>query len=434
MTSVVANGVTKGTESAAGPTSDFAALVGIDWADQAHEIALRARDGATVERLTLRHAAEDIQAWLASLATRFGGAPIAIAMETSRGPLVHALLESPIVRLYPVNPRSMHRFRETFSPNGAKADAPDAQLLLELLVKHRDKLTEWRPASPLLRELERLVEFRRKMVEDRTSLAQRLQAVLKEYYPDALEVVGTDVTSEMACDFLDKWPTLAHLQRARRTTIDAFYTQHNCRSATRRRAYLDRIAAAQPLTTDPAIIESSALLVTVLTAQLRALGRGITRFDDAIAEKFAALDDAPIFASLPGAGPALAPRLLVAFGEDRDRFTSAADVAALVGIAPITIRSGNAHLVRRRWATDKFQMQSLHEFARCSIGHCDWARDYYHRQRSRGKSHHTAVRALAFKWIRIIWRCWQDRTVYDDARYIRALASRSAAHRSATAA
>ena len=128
MTSVVANGVTRGTESAAGPTSDFAALVGIDWADQAHEIALRARDGATVERLTLRHAAEDIQAWLASLATRFGGAPIAIAMETSRGPLVHALLESPIVRLYPVNPRSMHRFRETFSPNGAKADAPDAQL------------------------------------------------------------------------------------------------------------------------------------------------------------------------------------------------------------------------------------------------------------------------------------------------------------------
>ena len=233
MTSVVANGVTRGTESAAGPTSDFAALVGIDWADQAHEIALRARDGATVERLTLRHAAEDIQAWLASLATRFGGAPIAIAMETSRGPLVHALLESPIVRLYPVNPRSMHRFRETFSPNGAKADAPDAQLLLELLVKHRDKLTEWRPASPLLRELERLVEFRRKMVEDRTSLAQRLQAVLKEYYPDALEVVGTDVTSEMACDFLDKWPTLAHLQRARRTTIDAFYTQHNCRVALR---------------------------------------------------------------------------------------------------------------------------------------------------------------------------------------------------------
>lgn len=425
--------MTRGTESAAVPTPDVAAFVGIDWADQAHEIALLARDSATVERQTVRHAPEEIHAWLASLETRFGGAPIAIAMETSRGPLVHALLESSIVRLYPVNPRSMHRFRETFSPNGAKADAPDAQLLLELLVKHRDKLTPWCPPSPPLRELERLVEFRRKMVEDRTSLAQRLQALLKEYYPVALEVVGTDVTSVMACDFLDKWPTLAHLQRARRTTIDHFYTQHNCRSATRRRAYLDCIAAAQPLTTDAAIIESSALLVTVLTAQLRALGRGIAQFDDVIAEQFAALDDAPIFASLPGAGPALAPRLLVAFGEDRERFTSAQDVAALVGIAPVTIRSGTAHLVRRRWATDKFQMQSLHEFARCSIGQCDWARDYYYRQRSRGKSHHTAVRALAFKWIRIIWRCWHDRTVYDDARYNRALALRGAAHRTTAA-
>lgn len=401
-----------------------AALVGIDWADRRHEVAMVASGSAEVEMRTLPHSPEDIQGWLTELEKRFSGAPVAIALETSRGPLVHALLESPIVLLYPVNPRSLHRFRETFSPNGAKDDAPDARLLLDLLLKHREKIKPLHPQSPQCRELERLVAYRRDMVDDRKRLGQRLQALLKEYYPIALALVGDEVTSPMACDFLAKWPTLAQLKRARPTTITQFYTQHNCRSAKRRDAYLARIASAQPLTTDAAIVDSSALLVTAITPQVRALNQGIDTFEASIAQRFAEMADAPIFSSLPGAGAALAPRLLVALGEDRERFACANDVAEMVGIAPVTIRSGNSRVVKRRWATDKFQLQSFHEFAGASIPHCAWARECYHVQRKRGKSHHAAVRTLAFKWIRIIWRCWQDRTPYDDARYNRALAVR----------
>jgi hypothetical protein len=90
----------------------------------------------------------------------------------------------------------------------------------------------------------------------------------------------------------------------------------------------------------------------------------------------------------------------------------------------VTKRSGRHSHVERRWAAPAFLRQSFHEYAQCSLRSSPWARAYYYGQRLRGKSHHTAIRALAFKWIRIIYRCWQDRTPYDEARYLAALARR----------
>src|SRR5262245_27066556 len=124
----------------AAPSPSFAAFVGIDWADAHHDIALQAADAARVEVSRIEPTPELVRQWVATLETRFGGRPIAIALETSRGPLVQALLEAPFIVLYPVNPRSLQRFREAFSPNGAKDDVPDARLLLALVVKHREQL------------------------------------------------------------------------------------------------------------------------------------------------------------------------------------------------------------------------------------------------------------------------------------------------------
>ncbi|HUF30998.1 MAG TPA: IS110 family transposase [Gemmatimonadaceae bacterium] len=400
---------------------ELAAVVGIDWADEHHDVALQVTATGAREELRLPHTPEALQRWLGQLEERFGGQRIGVAVETSRGPLVHALLEAPFIVLYPVNPRSLRRFREAFSPSGAKDDAPDARLLLELVLKHREQLRPWQPEEPVIRLLGRLVEQRRTAVGLRTKLIQQLQAVLKEYFPQALDWAGTDLASPMASHFLQRWPTLAKLQRARPTTVQRFYTSHGCRRRDRIEACLSAIATATPLTRDPAILESGALYVQLLTTQLLALAPSIAKLDEAIAEQFDQHPDAAIFASLPGAGAALAPRLLVALGTDRTSFPTAADVQKHTGIAPITIRSGRQCLVHRRWATSVFLRQTLHEFAQHSIKHTPWARAYYAQQRSRGCTHHTAVRALAFKWIRIIWRCWQDHTPYDDARYIRAL-------------
>jgi transposase len=344
---------------AGSPTCPLAALIGIDWADAHHDIALQVAGTTAVEQTRLLHTPNALAGWLAELAARFAGQPVGIALETSRGPLVHALLEVPFVVLYPVNPRSLQRFREAFTPSGAKDDAPDACLLLELLVKHRD---------------------------------------------------------------------LEALQRARPATVRRFCTAHHCRRAARIDAHLAAIATATPLTRDPAILAPSVLFVRLLVRQLRALGPSLAALDAAldaaIAAAFAAHAEAALFATLPGAGAALAPRLLVAFGTDRQRFPSAADLQQGAGIAPGTVRSGQSCHVHWRWSVSTFLRQTFHEFAHHSILHCPWARAFYHTQRAHGKSHHVAGRALAFKWIRILWRCWQDRTPYDDARYTRALAHR----------
>ena len=408
------------------PTSmmPLAAMIGLDWGDERHDVALQATDAATVETCRLDHSPGAIAAWLAALAHRFKGAQIGVAIETSRGAIVHALLEASFVVIYPINPRSLRRFREAFSPNGAKDDEPDARLLLALLVHHRAQLQPLRLDDAATRTLQRLVQHRRDVVDLRTQLTQKLTATLKEYFPLALHVAGTELSSPLACAFLLRWATLATLQRARPATVRKFYTTHHCRSKARISERLAAIASAVPLTRDPAIIDPSARYVQTLARQLLALDPSLTQLDAAIAGAFAAHPDAALFQSVPGAGPVFAPRLLVAFGTDRTQFPSATDMQQRAGIAPITVRSGKSRYVTWRWATSSFLRQTFHEFAGQSIRFTEWARAYYAQQRQRGKSHHAAVRALAFKWIRILWRCWQDRTPYDDARYVRALADR----------
>lgn len=399
----------------------LAASVGIDWASDHHDIALQAAGARTIETSRLAHTPEAIAQWLRTVAARFGGRPVGIAIETSRGPLVGALLEAPWVVLYPVNPRSLRRFREVFAPNGAKDDVPDARLLLELLHKHRPQLHAWQPEAETTRRLQHLVERRRAVVALRTQLTLQLQTALKEYFPQALVWTGDDLTAPMATDFLAQWPTLAALQRARPATVRRFYTQHGARRPALLERRLAEIAAATPLLCDRAVIESGVLYVQLLAKQLAALGPSLAHLEATIAALFATHPDAALFASFPGAGAALAPRLLVAFGTDRRRYPSAAAMQTHTGVAPITVRSGRQCQVCWRWMTTTFLRQTFVEFAHHSRRHAPWARAFYAQQRQRGHSHHAAIRALAFKWIRILWRCWQDHTPYDGARYERAL-------------
>lgn len=406
------------------PMVPLAACIGLDWASPHHDIALLVAGTTTVESARIAHEPAALVAWLASLAERFAGAPVGIALETSRGPIVHALLDAPFVVLYPVNPRSLARFREAFVPSGAKDDAPDARLLLALLTQHRERLTPWQPEDAATRTLGRLVQHRRALVELRTQVALQLQAALKEYFPQALRWAGEDLATPLAGAFLCRWPTLAAVQHARPATLRQFYTAHHCRHVALIATRLTEIATATPLTRDPAIIESSALYVQGLARQLVTLAPSLAALDAAIAQRFAAHPDAVLFTAVPGAGAVLAPRLLVAFGTDRTRFPTATELQARAGIAPITVCSGKQSHVRWRWAASTFLRPTFQEFAHHSVRTCHWARVFYHQQRQRGKSHHAAVRSLAFKWIRILWRCWQDRVPYDDARYERALATR----------
>ena len=178
------------------------------------------------------------------------------------------------------------------------------------------------------------------------------------------------------------------------------------------------------MTTDEGVIAPNALLVQALVAQLRVTLQAIADFDTAIAQRAQSHPDFPLFQALPGAGPVCAPRLLVAFGEQRERYATAAELQKYAGIAPVTERSGKQAWGHWRLQCPKFLRQPCVEWAAESIRHSFWAQLYYQQQRDQGKAHQAAVRALAFTWIRLLYRCWQDRTLYDESPYLHALTQR----------
>jgi transposase len=402
---------------------EFGAYIGLDWADRTHVISLRSADSNRVERCELAHKPEALAEWVSGLQQRFPGQRVAVALEQSRGAVVHALMGYDFLVLYPVNPKTLAKYREAFSPGGAKDDPTDADLLLELVTLHGDKLRPWLPDDELTRTITLLVEYRRQLVEQQTGLSNRLTGLLKLYFPQALAWAG-ELATVQACDFLQRWPTLAKVQQTAPLKLRQFYSAHGCRKAGVIEQRLQEIKLAQPLTRDGAVITASLAMVQATTSQLRPVLEAIAQMEKQIAELFSQHADHNLFSSLPGAGSVLAPRLLSAMGADRGRFASAREVQQLSGIAPVTQRSGKSCWVHRRWACPKFVRQSFHEFAGQSLRWSPWARAFYDQQRQRGKGHHTAVRSLAYRWIRIIYRCWQMRVPYSEETYRRALERR----------
>ena len=398
----------------------YAAFIGLDWGSEKHSIALQAAGSNEIETFTLKQTPEDLHGWFIRLRDKFDGRPVAVAIEQTRGAVIHALLSHSFVHVFRINPLSLASYRKAFSPGGAKDDPTDARYLLQWVMLHRNQLKPWVPDDAQTRALQRLVEFRREVVNQRVAFTNQLTQVLKEYFPQALDWAG-EVDRVMACDFLSKWPTLEKIKKARPDTIRAFYRQHGSRSAEVIEERLKAICTTQALTEDPPVIETSVCTVQTIIRVLRPIIESIARLDKQIEERFNQHPDMEIFDSFPGAGPVLAPRLLAAMGSDRSRFESASEIQQYSGIAPVTDRSGKHVWIHRRFACPKFLRQTFHEFAGQSIKYCSWARAYYDMKKGEGKGHHAAVRSLAYKWIRIIFRCWQDRVRYDEQTYIRAL-------------
>jgi transposase len=403
--------------------ANVVAWVGLDWADQQHYGRLQAVGSSVIESFVLPQRPEALHDWVRELRTRFPFGRVAIAVEQSRGSLVYALMTYDFLVLYPVPPKTLADYRKAFFSSGAKSDPEDADLLLELLRCHADRLHPWQPGEAAARQLQLLVEHRRTRVDDRTRLTNRLTDLLKGSFPQALEWAG-ELGTPRACEFLTRWPSLAALQQARRSQVRHFYLHHGWKDIASLESHLDRIHPAQPLTSDPAVLEASALIVRLLAQQLSTLGSGLKEMDEAIATVFAQHPDRSLWDSFPGAGPVLAPRLLAAFGADRQRYENASEVQQFSGIAPVTEKSGKSCWVHWRWACPKFLRQSFHEFAAHSRRWSPWAQAYYQQQVEKGADHDAAVRALAFKWIRILYRCWKDHTPYDEQLYLQALKRR----------
>lgn len=398
-------------------TTQYAALIAIDWSDQKHDIALLPANAERPEYLLLALQPQDISDWICQLRQRFAGQKIAVVLEQKRGALIHALMGYEFIELYPVNPATLSYRRKMFKHSGAKSDPLDRDLLLELLQKDRDRLTRWEPDDVHTRHLALLTQDRRIAVNELTRLGVQLSITLKNYFPAMIDLTGSQLTTRLACHLILKWPDLHALRRAKAQTLRRLFYLHNFRRPDLLETRLRTLKAAVPLCEDGAIVSAGRLKAKRLAHSILALLPSIDQYDSEIAALFRSHSDAPIFRSLPGAGPAMAPRILVALGSHRGRWRHSLEFATFSGIAPVIVRSGKQRHVHWRWACPKFLRQSLHEFAGCSIRFCPWAKRFYITQRARGKHHNTAVRALAFKWIRIIFRCWQTRSPYDPAKY-----------------
>src|SRR5467141_3274972 len=279
----------------------FAAFVGLDWADTKHDVCLQAAGTEHREFLSLEHSPEEINAWVQTLRTRFNGQPVAVCLELNKGPIVSALRNYDFLVLFPVNPLTVAKYREAFTPSRAKDDPTDAELQLELLLKHRDKLTPLSPQSPTMRALAQLVEHRRRLVGDKVRLTNRLTSALKNYFPHVLQWFQEKDTV-LFCDFLSRWPTLKAVQLARRATFDGFFRAHHVRSADVIATRIQAIKSALARTTDEGVITPNVLLVHALVAQLRVTMQAIADFDRAIAQRAQDHPDFPLFEALPGAG------------------------------------------------------------------------------------------------------------------------------------
>ena len=354
----------------------LAAFVGLDWADATHDGCLQAAGTAQRAHCSLAHTPEAIEAWGSSLRQRCAGTPIAICLELNTGPIVSALRTYDFLVLFPINPLTLARYREAFTPSRAKDDPTDAELQVELLLKHRDKLTPLSPQSPTMRALAQLAEHRRRLVGDKVRLTNRLTSALKNYFPHVLQWFQEKDTA-IFCDFLSRWPTLKAAQLARRATLEGFFRAHHVRSADVITTRIEAIKSARALTTDDGVITPNVLLVQALIAQLRVTVQAIADFDSAIAQRAQDHPDFPLFDALPGAGAVFAPRLLVAFGEQRERYASAAELQKYAGIAPVTERSGKKSWVHWRLQCPTFLRQTFVEWAAESIRHAFWAQLYY---------------------------------------------------------
>lgn len=362
-------------------------LVGIDWADKLHAFHATGPDGSQWAG-NFKQSPQAVLAWLVDLQAHFPNTnAVEICLETSRGAIINALLQYPNIIIRPVNPQALANYRKAFHHGGGKSDPVDAQLILQYLQHYRAKLLPLRRDQPLTRELGTLCEDRRRLVQQRVRLANELISLLKLYFMVILELKPANIYANFIVKLLKRYPTLELIQAAGPTKL---------------RKLLCGIGSKETL------------------------NQSIKDYDTEIKRLVRTHADYPIFASLPGTADNTQARMIAVLGDDRSRFSSANALQCAAGIAPVTTQSGKSRYVSSRWACSKFMKQTFHEFAGLSLVKCSWAKAYYEGLLRKGKTPQMARRSLAYKWIRIIYRCWQNHETYDDARYTaRLLASGS---------
>ena len=393
--------------------------VGIDWADTKHDFHFIAPDGQCHSG-TFNQDPREIAKQVGQWRQRCPGAVFAIGIEATKGAIINALLEFTDIQIFPINPAALASYRKAFAHGGGKNDPDDARLLAQFITHYRSQIRPLRPNDELTRRIATLAEDRRRLVDQRADLANRLTALLKCYFPAALALKPARSYTEFFLKLLAKYPTLAQAKQAGKTRLRNFF--HGIGVKRKADRYVEILLQATPLTNDNATVSTASMRAIAIVEQLQILSKHIKRYDGQLKELIPQHELFDMADSLPGISTNTQARLIAALGDDRQRFTSAESLQAASGIAPVTRQSGKQKLVHSRLACTKFMKQTFHELAGLSIAESRWAKAYYeHKKAKHVNEKHAAQiakRALAYKWQRIIFRLWQTGERYDEDRYI----------------
>ena len=388
-------------------------FVGIDWASRAHELCVVDESGAIVERFGFGHTERGISGMLKRLATLAGADELPVAIERPDGLLVDRLLEAGH-QVVPIHANAFHAARPRWEGASSKSDVGDAYRLADLLRTDRHRLRSLRPLDQATRELQALVRLRDDHVKARVAATNQLAALLALHWPGAAAIFGR-LDSEIALDFLDRYPSPQSSSRLGEARLGAFLRRHSYCGRRSPSELLARLRdAPQPVhALDPEVVSE---LVLAQARLVRTLLRTISDLDRAIAATLDQHTKTQLLRPLPRVGTISLSQLLAEVGPLLERTASADDAAALCGAVPVTKRSGQQRSVSFRYATNTKARKALTLYADNSRRASPWAERIYRDARARGCRHAHAIRILARAWIRVIWACWHTQTPYDPAR------------------
>lgn len=394
--------------------------VGVDWADAADAVWVEDEQATKILSRSVAHAVEGFTEWGRWLdEQRAAGVELWAAIEKPDGRVVDLLLDHGVV-VFAINPKASDRARDRFRASASKSDPFDARVLASFLRTDHHHLSPLRPSSEAAQELKGLTRDYARQVRQQTRLLNQLTATLKAYYPRALEL-SDDLKHEWVRAFLHDFPTPA--------AVAALTERQWSRWARGRRLSAERVGAlgaalrAPQRPVPPHVERVHARRLGALLEQLDVTVRTVQVYREAITDFFARMPAATWATSLPGgrSGTTL-PTLYAELGDAAGRWESFRHLQAHAGSVPVTDRSGKYAAVFFRFACNQHLRQASYQFAANSLAHSEWAKAYYDRCRTRGHRHHHAIRALAAKWLKILFVLWTRHPPYDETHHLATIA------------
>jgi len=373
--------------------------VGIDWSDSSLEYQMRDCQNNVLVQGSVTPDVEGMADLFEALEKHAPIAEIGIAIEATRGAWVQALLDRGY-QVFPVNPKAAEQFRKALNVNGDKTDKIDGKVMTKYLMTFRDDLKPLRPDDPKIISLRMACQQRLRLVEERTAKINELKSCLKCYYPAFLGLFG-GIDSQIALKFLRRYPTQKQMQALTEKQLFNWLEKNHYPCMSRFESMVN-ILHKPALKVEEHLQKACKELIRFLARSLQDLNDEIAKRDKQINDAMDKLPEANMMRSLPGAGKVLAPALLACIGRDPERFNSVGEARSLMGTAPVTKASGKSLVVHFRWGCWKFGRRTMQLFADKSRFQCAWAQRFYQEQRASGHRHHTALRALANKWLKIL--------------------------------